>query len=78
MFDTELKYFIDNQNSLVKKYGGKVLVLRGEAVAGVYDDELSAYLDSKSKYEAGTFMIQPCAAGRDAYTMTISPASVLG
>lgn len=76
MFDTELKFFIENQAKLVKQYNGKVLVLRGAEVVGVYDDELEAYLESKKKYEPGTFMIQHCEPGVGAYTFSISPMSV--
>lgn len=74
MFETELKYFIENQTQLVKKHAGKILVLRGKSVVGIYDDALEAYVDSKRKYQPGTFMIQTCSAGTDAYTVSLSPA----
>lgn len=72
MFDTELNYFIENQSQLVSEHRGKTLVLRGAQVVGIYDDALSAYLESANKYELGTFMIQPCTPGPDAYTVTIT------
>lgn len=64
----ELKYFIDHQSELVKEYKGKFLVIIGEKVVGVYDSTLDAYDDAKSKYEAGTYLIQECIEGKDAYT----------
>jgi hypothetical protein len=71
MFDTELKYFIANQDELVAKHQGKVLVIRGEKVDGVYGSALEAYLDAQTKYEAGSYMIQECQPGPSAYTVTL-------
>ena len=78
MFEQELEYFIANQERLVKEHGGKTLVLRGEEVVGVYDDALKAYLDATKKYDPGTFMIQPCVEGSDAYTVTITSHAIFG
>ena len=72
MFRTELDYFIANQNDLVKKHRGKVLVIKGNAVVGVYESPLEAYLSAQKKHKLGTFMIQPCRPGPSAYTVTIS------
>ena len=77
MYDTELKYFIDNQSKLVQQYFGKVLVLKGEEVVDVYDDVTTAYTESKGKYGLGQFMIQPCLPGIDAYTVSISSANMI-
>ncbi|MGH7202934.1 MAG: hypothetical protein ACREHC_00645 [Candidatus Levyibacteriota bacterium] len=60
MLDKEYKYYKDNQESLLQKHKNKVLVIIGEEVVGVYDDEASAYQDSISKYKLGTFLIQKC------------------
>lgn len=78
MFETELGYFIANQEQLVKQYEGMTLVLQGEAVVGVYDDPLNAYLNAVKEHEPGTFMIQPCTAGADAYTVTITSHELFG
>jgi len=72
MFDRELKYFIDHQDTLVAQYQGKTLVIRGESVEGAYASPLEAYLAAQEKYPAGTFMIQPCEPGPSAYTVTLS------
>jgi hypothetical protein len=72
MFDTEFSYFKEHQEELVAKYNGRVLVIRGDAIVGVYDHALDAYLKSAKEYELGTFMIQPCAPGPAAYTVTIA------
>ncbi len=73
MFDRELSYFVQNQDRLVSEYGGKVLVLRGEEVVGAYDTALEAYLEAGKRFEPGSFMLQPCAPGPAAYTMTLAP-----
>jgi hypothetical protein len=73
-----LQYFIRNQDELVARYRGKVLVLHNEAVSGAYDTVLDAYLHAKAQHQAGTFMIQRCEPGTDAYTVTISSLGVIG
>ena len=72
MFDRELQFFIANQERLVAEHKGKTLTLRGDEVVGVHDNALDAYLDAMKKYQPGTFMIQPCTEGADAYTVTIT------
>ena len=76
MFDQELNYFIDNQEELVEQYQGKVLVLIGKNVVGVFGDLKEAYKEAIKKYELGTFMLQLCEPGTDAYTVTISSRGV--
>lgn len=76
MFNEELDFFIANQESLVEKYRGKFLVLIGPKVVGAYESALAAYLEAQKKHEIGSFMIQNCIPGPEAYTVTISPASV--
>ncbi len=71
MFDKELAFFITNQKELVQKYDGKVLIIRGDGIAGVYDSALEAYVAAQREFLPGTFMIQPCAPGPEAYTVTI-------
>lgn len=75
-FKTELEFFIANQKRLVKKYGEKVLVIKGHEVVGAYKNTLEAYLEAQKKYKLGTFMIQPCQPGQAAYTVTISSGAI--
>jgi hypothetical protein len=77
MFERELKYFIENQDRLVREYEGKTLVLRGEEVVSAHNDAMDAYVTAIEKYEPGTFMIQPCLQGADAYTVTITSHGLL-
>ena len=74
MFERELQYFKDNQAELVSRYNGQILVLMGDKVVGVYPSALQAYLDASEKYKPGSYMIQKCEPGEDAYTVTLSSA----
>jgi hypothetical protein len=70
MLDKEFKYFMEHQDELVKKYNGKFIVIKDESVWGSFDSELSAYTEAKQKFEVGTFLIQQCLPGTEAYKQT--------
>lgn len=70
MLDKQLQYYISNQTELVKKYKGKFLVIKDEAIVGVYDSEIEAYTESVKKYRLGTFLIQEAQTGDENYTQT--------
>lgn len=70
MLDREFQYYLDNQDELVALYAGKVLVIIGKKVVGIYDTEIQAYYASIAKYEPGTFLVQQCTPGLDSYTQT--------
>lgn len=72
LFDKELDYFIAHQHELVASYSGKILVLRGEEVIGAYASPLEAYNAAMELFPVGTFMLQPCEPGPDAYTVIIN------
>ena len=77
MFAEELKYFISHQDELVKKHRGKFLVIKGKKVIGVYASAMDAYFSAQESHELGSFMIQPCEPGTDAYTVTIASAGLV-
>ena len=77
MQQDDLDFFIANQDRLVDEYPGRVLVIRDREVIGVYVSELDAYLDAKTRFEPGTFTIQTCEPGPEAYTVTISSCELL-
>jgi hypothetical protein len=70
MLEKEFKYYLDNQEKLVKEYLGKFLVIKDSSIVGVYDSELDAYQTSVKDYELGTFLIQECTPGEESYTQT--------
>lgn len=76
MLHKEFQFFKDHQKELVDQHRGKVLVIIGEDVVGVFETPFEAYLDSISKYKPGSFMIQVCNSGPEAYTVTINTESI--
>ncbi len=76
MFTEELNFFIANQDQLVKEHAGKVLVLQGNRILGVYPDVISAYLEAQKEHALGTFMIQHCVPGPEAYSVTITSTTL--
>jgi hypothetical protein len=72
MFKEELEFFIKNQAELVKQYSGKALVIKGAELRAVYNTPLEAYLQLQHDEMLGKAMIQVCAPGPEAYTVTIN------
>ncbi len=70
MLDIEFQYYLDHQDELVDKYFGKYLVIKGLSVIGVHDTEIMAYENAIKNHPAGTFMVQHCTPGIEAYTQT--------
>jgi hypothetical protein len=71
MLDKEFQYYLDNQNELLKKYNNRFIVIVGNEVVGDYDSfEQALFQTIEKKYELGTFLIQECTEGEDAYTQT--------
>lgn len=60
MLNKEYKYYQKHQETFLKQYKGKVLVIKEENIVGIFDDEVTAYKDSVAKYKLGTFLIQKC------------------
>jgi hypothetical protein len=70
MLDKEFKYFVDHQNELNQKYNGRYIVIKDENVIGDYANELVAYTETSKHHKVGTFLIQLCIPGTQAYTQT--------
>jgi len=70
MLDKEFSYYLANQNELLKKYNNRFIVIMGETVVDDYDTYEQALFQSSQKHELGTFLIQECTEGEDAYTQT--------
>jgi len=68
MLDKEFKYYLDNQEKLVKEYDGKFIVIKNETVIGAYNTESDAYFETNKDHELGTFLIQFCERGEGSYT----------
>lgn len=68
--EEDFKFFRENQDQLVKKFSGKVLVIKDQEVVSVHDSEPEAYAAATKQYEIGTFLIQKCTPGEENYTQT--------
>ncbi|MDP2983513.1 MAG: hypothetical protein Q8O92_09330 [Candidatus Latescibacter sp.] len=66
----EFDYFLANRDELVKKYNGKVIVIKNQQVIGQYDTELEAVLETSKTEEMGTFLVQKCAPDENSFTQT--------
>lgn len=78
MLDKEFEYYLENQISLVKRYDGRFIVIKNQSVVGDYDSMGTAYIESKKVYELGTFLIQFCEGGQEAYTQTFTSRIYFG
>jgi len=78
MLEKEFKYFKAHQEELVKKFEGRFLVIKDESIVGDYSTEAEAYNEAKRKFELGTFLIQHCLPGKDAYTQTFHSRVAFG
>ena len=70
-------FYLAHQTNLVKQYNGKYIVLVDTEVVGAFDTMEQAYNFAVSKYELGTFLIQLCTPGNEAYTQTFHSRVVL-
>lgn len=68
--EQEFKYYLSHQDDLVAQYDGKVVVIKGQTVLGVFQDELTAVTETSKSHEIGTFLVQRVSKGSAAYTQT--------
>ncbi|MHB8174333.1 MAG: hypothetical protein ACYDFU_07745 [Nitrospirota bacterium] len=68
--EEEFQYFLDNQSDLVKRFGGKFVVIVGREVVGAYDSEVEAIKETIKQHALGTFLVQKCEPGEEGYTQT--------
>jgi len=68
--EKEFEYYLENQDEFVRRYKGKILVIKNRKVIGSYNTELEAVEKTSEKEELGTFLVQKCEPGKDSYTQT--------
>ena len=66
--EKEFKYYLEHQAALVKKHGGKFIVIKDLAVIGVYDSELLAVQETAKSHSLGTFIVQKCEPGEESHS----------
>ncbi len=68
--EREFRYYLLHQPELVQHYAGKVVVIKNQSIIGAFDNEADAVHETAKSHELGTFLIQRCENGSDAYTQT--------
>ena len=68
--DRSFQYFLANQDQLVEKYPDQFVVIVGEEVVGAYGSHQEAVAEALKKHDRGTFIVQVCKPGPEAYTLT--------
>ena len=76
MLDAEFKYYLDNQDEIVKLHNGKVVVIKDNKVVDAYENYQQAHIESVKKYKLGTFLLQLCTPGNEAYTIKFNRPNV--
>ena len=66
----EFQYYLEHQAEFSEKYLGKFIVIKGQKIIGVFDERLEAYNETSKTHSVGTFLIQQCLPGTQAYTAT--------
>jgi hypothetical protein len=66
----EFDYYRAHQSELLNLYNGKYVVIKGEAVLGAYDNATTAIQETSKNHHKGTFLVQKCTPGDEAYTAT--------
>jgi len=57
MLETEWEFYENNKEELIEKYLGKYIVISGNKVISVYEDENTAYFETVKTIPLGSFMI---------------------
>ena len=71
MLENEFKFFKENHDKLFHDFPNKYIVIKADKV--IYGDdtfEKALNYTVKQHLEVGTFLIQLCSEGKDAYTQT--------
>jgi energy-coupling factor transporter ATP-binding protein EcfA2 len=66
--EKEFKFYIEHQEELVKKYNGRVIVIKDGKVLGAYDSDMEAITETTKIHELGTFLVKKCEPGEESYT----------
>lgn len=66
----EFEYYLAHQDEFVRRYNGRVIVIKDGSVLGDYDSELVAVNETKKTHPVGTFLVQRVSPGTAAYART--------
>ena len=66
----EFDYYLANQDSLVKLYNGKFVVIKDSRITGAYSTLAIALEEGQKVHDLGTFLVQKVEPGTGAYSQT--------
>ena len=66
----EFEFFLEHQDEFVRQYEGKFIVIKKQAILGVYDSELEAVEETAKTEKMGTFLVQKCERGDSSFSQT--------
>lgn len=58
--ESEYKYFVKNRAKICSDHPEKYVVIKNQALIGIYDDQVTAFTETSKSEEPGTFLIQHC------------------
>jgi hypothetical protein len=68
--EDEFQFYLDHQSGFLERYEGKVIVLKNHQMIGAFNSEGEAVRETSKHHEIGTFLVQRCEPGEQAYTRT--------
>lgn len=70
MLQQEYNYFIEHREELVTEHLGKFLVIEGNEIVGIFDNEADAYVNIIKNGKLGSVLLQQCLPGKEHYCQT--------
>ncbi|MDD5351132.1 MAG: DUF5678 domain-containing protein [Chthoniobacteraceae bacterium] len=66
--ESEFEYYLANQQSLVRRFKGRYIVIKDQKVIGDYANPIEAIETTQKSHKLGTFLVQEVEPGKDNYT----------
>lgn len=69
--ESEFDYYLNNQEDFARQYEGKVFVIKGQKIIGIYESKTEALTETIKKHKLGTFLIQLCSTDPKSTACTV-------
>ena len=66
----DFRFYVQNQDELVKKYDGRVLIIHDQVVCDDFASMHEAITKGNELFGPGKFLVQKCEPGPENYTAT--------
>lgn len=60
--DKEFQYYLNHKAELAEKHSGRYVVIKEDAVLGVYNDIMEAIRETSKTEKLGSFLVQLCSS----------------